>query len=151
MKIPQSILAYPAGMLFSAGIWMWIDAHVYSKHVGDDIVNGLGYIPVCVGILGLIVLQILPPDRIAAQDDLGGNERGRAVAILWFTISFLILLASLAAALGIMITKLDNDKYENDTKWPPIAMLLCSICTIVSAMMLWLGRVWKPPGTGSSF
>ncbi|KAN0055494.1 hypothetical protein ACTA71_008607 [Dictyostelium dimigraforme] len=141
-----------AGIIFTAGWFLWIDGHVYenTNNNNDPDFDGphiqwVYYLPGIFATLGMVMANIVDLSALNSNSLLfdGGSTKVR----VWLFVSFAISFGCIGAALWIMIAVFLPPHNTNDAaQWPGVAITLQTSLIFLSSLILVYKKVRQDDG-----
>lgn len=146
-KTAASIGSHVAGVVFGASWWILADAGAYTKAMGQKpSMEFLYLIPALVGVVGNILVNIIPWNLIQNDGLDDGNKRGCAC----FLLANVMLWGSVGGAIGVYIVNFTTDElaaedhelngYNRVSRRVGIAVIIQACFNLLSALILRLTR-----------
>lgn len=131
---------YAAGVLFSLGVWFFIDASVFSKvaNAGEIHITFVDWIPsICSG-LGLLIVNSINKSRLTGDSygDYGIAWKARLILFMGFA----LLAGGLAGSVVILILKYVIPAYPFETLYFGIANVIANGLVMLSSATLWVAQ-----------
>jgi len=141
-----------AGVLFSAGWWLWIDANIYVEaHLKKldekdptPTILFYYYLPGIFATLGLIMTNLLNLENLNPYSWLF-DEAVETKAKIWLFVSFTICFGGIIAAIWIMI-QVFLPPNNSGSQWPGIALTLQNFLILLSSFILFWSRSERVKG-----
>jgi len=136
----EMVFSYISGALFAIAWWIFIDATVYEKHIGDTAgeLNGYYYIPGIASTIALVMINAISWNDLNDTGFLSG-ESVSSKARVWMLFSFIVAFAGICAAIWLGIAHWFQQNVMSD--WGGAALIIQNILIFISAMFF---RFSKP-------
>ncbi|GMM30830.1 Vps68 protein [Martiniozyma asiatica (nom. inval.)] len=141
-QLSKDLSMYLAGAFFSLGLWLLVDASLYSKTVNASLahVTFIDWIPFICSTLGTIVVNSLDKVQLINEDsfDYGGSSLQRQARVVLF-IGFALLAGGMSGSVLILVMKFIVKGF---TEMPTVGMGLENVasnaCVMASCCLIWL-------------
>lgn len=135
---------YVSGVLYALGLWLMIDASIFSKTLNASIVHVtfVDWIPFICSTLGMIVINSLDKVQLISASS-NGFDSG-AVSLQWqarivLFIGFSLIAIGLNGSFLILVLKFIIKGFtSNPTIKMGIENVLSNICVMASCTLLWI-------------
>jgi len=144
----ETVLCYAAGAIFAVGWWLWIDAHVYSQFVQDDVyVTFPHYLPAIINTVALVLMNLVSWSDLNSNGlfSEGVSTKAKIVIFVAFVLSFACVGASIWIA---VVHWFQNMEPEPKTTFPGVALIVQNVLISGSAFMY---RFAKPQEDDGGF
>ncbi|KAL0231003.1 hypothetical protein GEMRC1_010408 [Eukaryota sp. GEM-RC1] len=141
-SLRQKVSPYFSGFLFAIGIWLFIDAIAYSRHISSEFpeqppIRFFFWIPLFLSLTAFFGLCLLDVSK------LKGDSFGEGAKMTRYGLFLILLLAfsSLFVAVWILIEQYmpENNEKEIDS-FPGLANVLHVFVVLLSSLVLAVGR-----------
>lgn len=153
-KIPsfhgiRTVGVYLAGALYALGVWIFLDAVLFSKHVnGSDVhLTFIDWIPIICSTLGMLIVNSIEKGRLmqlngshgAFANDMNDQMAWQARSVLF--LGFALLAGGLAGSMVVLIIKFLVKDY---TTYPTVGMGINNVLgngfIVLSCIVLWIAQ-----------
>lgn len=140
----RTLGVYFAGALYALGVWIFIDAAIYSKfaNASDLHVTFVDWIPFLCSSLGNMIVNSIDKSRLM-QDEQGLSDHSRlawqARTVLF--LGFSLLAGGIAGSMVVLIVKFLVKGYAT---YPTVGMGINNVvgntCILLSCVVLWVAQ-----------
>lgn len=150
-KLPKSqklrqIGVYVAGALYAIGLWLMIDAAIYSKTVNASIVHVtfVDWIPFICSTLGMFIVNSIEKANLFSDGNnsflgSGSSTNAWAARVILF-LGFSLLAGGLAGSFMVFILKFLLKQYTFPTLGMGVSNIVCNGSIMLSCIVLWLSQ-----------
>jgi len=132
----NNIAAIGAGLLFSLGIWLYIDTAVVYKHDWNNI-----YVLVTIAsCVAMFMVNSVSNNQIHGGSYDYGGILGTRGARLWLMLAFFLTFAALVASVWLLFSEYVL-RQGNDPKWPGVALFLNNFLIFGASIVYKFGRL----------
>lgn len=153
-KIPsfhgvRTLGVYLSGIFYALGVWLFLDAVLFSKHVnGSDVhLTFIDWIPIICSTLGMLIVNSIEKNRLmqlngshgAFANDMNDQMAWQARSVLF--LGFALLAGGLAGSIVVLIIKFLVKDY---TSYPTVGMGINNVLgngfIVLSCIVLWIAQ-----------
>lgn len=151
LKLPKSqklrsIGVYLSGCLYAIGLWLMVDAAIYSKTVNASIVHVtfVDWIPFICSTTGMLIVNSIEKSNLFEANNTsflgsGANSTAWAARVILF-FGFSLLAGGLAGSFMVFILKFLLKKYTFPTLGMGVSNIVCNGSIMLSCIVLWLSQ-----------
>eukprot|EP01105_Mastigella_eilhardi_P017707 TRINITY_DN4082_c0_g2_i3.p1 TRINITY_DN4082_c0_g2~~TRINITY_DN4082_c0_g2_i3.p1 ORF type:complete len:168 (+),score=49.57 TRINITY_DN4082_c0_g2_i3:40-504(+) len=142
-KVLRPITAAAAGIIFTFGWLLFVDANIYQCQAAHPrpAVEWYMYVPLAVATVALMAANIFEAD-ILDPNNWWGDEGMTTRARAWMLGCFFLGFSAVGAAVWIAAVKFWKAEDLN-SQFAPVALVLSPIIIFISSLVFLLGRVFK--------